>query len=141
MSIRESILANIVTTLSAVNGISYVTREPFKFEELSSAQFPACLIQTTGETRNDITMASGGTKRQAELGVQVVGFVKGASIDTARNSLIDLIETSLDADRTRGGYAIRTQVLDVETDAGSILPYGGVIVSIEIIYTFTSGSP
>lgn len=141
MSIRESICANVVSTLQAVEGISYVTREPFKFEELSSARFPACLIQTTGESREDMTTASGGTKRAADLGLQIVGFVKGANIDTARNNLVDLIETALDADRTRGGFALRTQVVDVETDAGSINPYGGVLVSVSIQYIFTSGSP
>jgi len=141
MSIREAICEDIETVLQNVVGISYATREPFKFEELSSAQFPACLIQTVSESREDITMASGGTKREAILTVQVVGFVKGASIDTARNSLIDLIEIALESDRTRDGNALRTQVIAAETDAGSIAPYGGVVVTVEIPYIFTSGSP
>lgn len=140
MSIRESICSNIVTTLSNAVGVSYVTREPFEFEQLSSAQFPACLIQTAGETRSDSTIGDASIQRQAELTIQVFGFVKGSSIDTARNSLIELIEEELDADRTRGGYALDTQVLEVETDEGAINPYGGVVVTVSVLYTFARGN-
>lgn len=140
MSIRESICSDIVSTLRDATGISYVTREPFEFEQLSSAQFPACLIQTARESRSDSTIGDSSIQRQAELTIQIFGFVKGSSIDTARNSLIELIEEELDADRTRGGYALDTQVLEVETDEGAINPYGGVVVTVSVLYTFTRGN-
>jgi hypothetical protein len=140
MSIRESICSDIVSTLKSATGISYVTREPFEFEQLSSAQFPACLIQTAGETRSDSTIGGDDIQRQSELTIQIFGFVKGSSIDTARNSLIEMIEEELDADRTRGGYALDTQVLEVETDEGAINPYGGVVVTVSVLYTFTRGN-
>lgn len=143
MSLREDICNNIVTTLKGVKSpISpkLVTREPFKFEELSSAQFPACLIQTAGETRSDQTIGGGEIQRQSDLTIRIFGFVKGASIDSARNQLIEAIENGLDADRTRGGYALDTQIVEVETDEGAIEPYGGVVVTASVLYTFARGN-
>jgi len=140
MSNRELICDNVVTTLNALAGVQFVTREPFKFEELSSAQFPACLVQTAGETRQDITIGASEVRRQADLAIRIFGFVKGASIDTARNTLIEAIEEGLDADRTRGGYALDTQIVEVETDEGSIEPYGGVVVTVSVLYTFNRGN-
>jgi len=140
MSIRESVCDNVVTTLSNLAATKYVTREPFKFEELSSAQFPACLIQTAGESRFDATIGDDGISRQSTLTIQVFGFVKGATIDTARNALIEAIEEGLDADRTRGGFALDTQIVEVETDEGTIHPYGGIVVTVAVLYTFTRGN-
>lgn len=143
MSVRENICNNIVTTLQAVTtpvAPTFVTRQPFQFEELSAAQFPACLVQTAGERRSDRTIGNDGIQRQSELTVRVFGFVKSTSIDTARNQLIEAIENGLDADRTRGGYALDTQVVEVETDEGAIEPYGGVVVTVTVLYTFARGN-
>jgi len=143
MSVRENICADVVTTLQAISSPvapKFVTREPFDFEKLSNAQFPACLVQTAGEVRGDATIEGTSTLRQSELTIQIFGFVKGASIDTARNQLIEAIENGLDADRTRGGYAIDTQVTEVETDEGAIDPVGGVVVTVSVLYTFTRGN-
>ena len=143
MSVRESICSNIVSTLQGVTtpvAPAFVTRNPFKFEELSAAQFPACLVQTAGETRSDRTIGNEGIQRTSELTIRVFGFVKGTSIDTARNALIEAIENGLDADRTRGGYALDTQIVEVETDEGAIEPYGGVVVTATVLYTFARGN-
>jgi len=143
MSIRESVAANIVTTLQdATTPIApkYVTREPFDFNELSSAQFPAILVQTSTEIRSDITIGDDSVTREGVITYELISYVKSASIDTARNELIETIEEALDTDRTRGGYALDTQVISVETDQGSISPIGGVIVTVEVMYNFTRGN-
>jgi len=143
MSTRENICSDIVSTLQAVTTPvtpAFVTRQPFKFEELSSAQFPACLVQSAGEVRGDATIEGAETQRQSDLTIRIFGFVKGTSIDTARNQLIEAIENGLDADRTRGGYALDTQIVEVETDEGAIEPYGGVVVTVSVLYTFARGN-
>lgn len=140
MSKRESIAANIVTTLDAVSQIKYVTREPFDFQKLSNAQFPAILVQTATETRDDITIGGSDITREGTIDYLLVGYTKGVTIDAARNQLIEYIEEALDADRTRGGYALDTQVVSVETDEGSIDPIGGVLVTVRVLYNFTRGS-
>jgi hypothetical protein len=140
MSNRELICDNIVTTLRDLDETTFVTRQPFKFEELSNAQFPACLIQTGGESREDRTMGGGDIQRVSDLTIRIVGFVKGSSIDTARNELIEAIENGLDADRTRGGYALDTQIVEVETDEGALEPIGGVVVTVSVLYTYARGN-
>lgn len=136
MSKRESIAANILTTLEAVSQIKYVTRDPFDFKKLSSAQFPAVLIQTSREDRVDVTISS----RESTIDYLLVGYVKDGEIDTARNQIVEYIEESLDVDRTRGGNAIDTQVITVEVDDGTANPIGGVLVTVRVLYNFIRGS-
>lgn len=143
MSKRESIASNIITTLQgATSPISakLVTREPFDFNELSNAQFPAILVQTTTENRADATIGNSQITREAIITYQLVGYIKSSEIDTARNQLIEMVEEALDTDRTRGGHALDTQITSIETDEGSISPVGGIIVTVEVMYNFTRGT-
>ena len=140
MSKREDIAENIVTVLDAVSSVSYVTREPFDFNKLSNAQYPAVLVQTAGEEREDVTIGDSSTQRMATIIYEIVGFVKSSSIDTARNELVESIEEALDADRTRDGNAKDTQVVNVLTDEGAIEPIGGVVVTVEVQYFYTRGA-
>ena len=143
MSVRENIASDIVTTLQAMSSpvaASYVTREPFDFNKLSNAQFPAILVQTAGESRSDVTIGDDSIKREGLITYEITGFVKSSTIDTARNELIEAIEEALDTDRTRGGYAKDTQVVTVDTDEGVIDPIGAIIVTVEVQYFFTRGT-
>lgn len=143
MSARESIAENIVTTLEAMTTpvkAKKVTREPFDFNKLSAAQFPALLIRTSNETRNDSSIGGSIGNRMGELEYEIVGYVQSKNIDKARNELIESIEEKLDEDRTRGGYALDTQIISIEVDEGSIDPVGAIIVTVRVMYNFTRGS-
>ena len=140
MSKRESIASNLVSTLQAVTQIKKVTREPFDFQKLSNAQFPAVLVQTASESRSDITIGDSSITREGSIDYLIVGYTKGVSIDAARNQLVEYIEEALDADRTRGGNALDTQIISVETDEGSIDPIGGILVTVRVLYNFTRGA-
>ena len=109
MSTRENVAANIVNVLDSMTSptLKKITREPFDYERLSNAQFPAVFVQSADESREDVTI---GGSRESTINYRIVGFVKGASIDTLRNALIEGIENALDVDRTRGGYAKDTQL-------------------------------
>lgn len=142
MSIREDIAADLVKTLKDAKeplNIKMATREPFDFNRLSAAQFPACLITTTSEIRSDVTISDDAT-RQATITYQIEGYTKSSSLDESRNKMIETIEEALDVDRTRGGNAKDTQVIAVEVDDGSIQPYAAVLVTVEVMYTFTRGT-
>jgi hypothetical protein len=146
MSRREDIASNIITVLTAITSpitLKKVTREPFNIDELSEQQFPAIFIQSGNETRTDITLSSSTITRQGTTDFIIVGFVKGtkSNIDTKRNELITTIETTLNNDRTRGGYAKNTQVVEVTTDEGILFPTGGIRIVVRVIYHFTSGTP
>jgi len=143
MSIRENIAGNIVATLKAVKepvNIGYVTRDPFDFDKLSNAQYPAVLIQTGDEAREDSTIGDSSIQRMGTITYDIVCYVKSKEIDKARNEIVEAVEEALDSDRTRGGYAKDTQVINIEIDDGSIDPIGGVIISVEVEYFYTRGA-
>jgi hypothetical protein len=143
MSVREDIASNIVTTLSAVTqpvAVKYVTREPFDFEKLSNAQYPAILVRSADEDRENDTVGGSISHRMATINYQLVCYVKGSQIDTARNDIIEAVEESLDVDRTRGGVALDTQIISIETDEGSIAPIGGVILTLRVLYKYQRGT-
>lgn len=143
MSVRENIATNLVTALQAVTTpttIKFVTREPFDFDKLSNAQYLAVLVRTTSEDRGDSTVGGSATQRLSTIDYELVCYVKGTGLDTARNNIIESIEEKLDEDRSRGGNAIDTQIISVDTDDGSIAPIGGVIITVRIEYQYTRGT-
>jgi hypothetical protein len=143
MSVREKIADNIVDTLRDVvpkSDISYVTREPFDFSKLSNAQYPAILVRSAGESREDSSIGGSITQRMGTINYDLICYVKGAVIDTARNKIIEVVEEALDVDRYRGNNALDTQVINVEVDEGSIDPIGGVIITVRVVYHYTSGT-
>ena len=146
MSKRKDIASNIVTAISTGTSpitLKKVTREPFNVDELSEQQYPACFVQSGNEVRSDETMTSSTITRQATADYVIVGYVKGTptNIDTKRNELITTIETRLNSDRTRGGYAKQTQVVEVSTDEGVLFPIGGIRMVVRVMYQYTSGTP
>jgi hypothetical protein len=100
-------------------------------------------VQSGNEVRSDETMTSSTITRQATADFVIVGYVKGTTtnIDTKRNELITTIETRLNSDRTRGGYAKQTQVVEVSTDEGVLFPIGGIRMVVRVMYQYTSGTP
>lgn len=145
MSVRENIASNLVTTVEAVSSpsIKKVSRQPFPLDELSQQQYPAVLIQTIEETKEDQELGSGAKTRIANLEFGITGYVKTNedNIDTARNDLASAIETQLESDITRGGNALDTEVISIETDAGSLFPYGAVLMTIRVTYEHQSATP
>ncbi len=142
MSVREDIASNIVTQLQAITSpaVKLVTREPFEFDKLSNAQYPAVLVRTTNENREDATVGGSISTRIGVIDYQLICYVKTTAIDTARNQMVEAVEERLDIDRSRGGYALDTQVTNVETDDGSIAPIGGVILTVRCEYQYTRGT-
>jgi hypothetical protein len=65
MSIRENIASNLLTTISAISSpaIKKATRQPFIIDELSEQQFPAVIVQTSEEIRQDSELGSGAKTR------------------------------------------------------------------------------
>jgi hypothetical protein len=145
MSIRENIASNLVTTVEAVSSptIKKVSRQPFPLDELSQQQYPAVLIQTIEETKEDQELGSSARTRIATLEFGITGYVKTNedNIDTARNNLASAIETQLEVDITRNGNALDTEVISIETDAGSLFPYGAVLMTVRVTYEHQSGTP
>ena len=145
MSIREDIASNLLTVISNISSpdIKKATRQPFLLDELSMQQYPAVIVQTSEENREDSELGSGAKTRHGTIDFVILGFVKGAeaNIDTARNALITAIESAIEADITRNGKALDSEVVQVETDEGSLFPVGGIKMTIRCMYEYQSGTP
>ncbi len=145
MSVRENIASNLLSVISGITSpdIIKATRQPFLLDELSDKQYPAVIIQTSEENRDDSELGSGAKTRHGTIDFVVLGFVKGAeaNIDTKRNELITAIETELESDITRSGNALDTEVVQVETDEGSLFPVGGIRMTIRCMYEYQAGTP
>ena len=119
MSTSENIASNLVTVIGNISSpeVKKVTRQPFELDELSQQQYPAVLIQTIEETKEDQELGSGAKTRISTLEFGITGFTKGSesNIDTARNNLASAIETALESDITRNGNALDTEVISIET--------------------------
>ena len=146
MSIREDIAANIITVLDAVTSpieLVKITREPFLPEELADTQFPAIYISTGDEVREDYTLGdTAAGKRSGTIDYVLVGYVKGTdtNLDTKRNQLIEVIEETLDVDRTRGGNSLNSQIVEVSSDEGTLYPLGGIRIVVRVFYEFVRGT-
>ena len=145
MSKREDIASHIVSTILTISSpsIKKCTRQPFPLEELAESQYPAVLVQTQEETKEDQELGNGAKTRIATLEFLITGYVKGveSNIDTARNNLASAIETQLESDITRNNKALDTEVISLETDAGTLYPYGAISMVVRVIYEHDSATP
>ena len=146
MSVRENIAANLLSVISGISSpitVKKATRQPFDLDELSDKQYPAVIVQSSEETREDEELGSGAKTRLATIDFIVSGFVKGAesNIDTKRNQLITAIETAVESDITRSNNALDTMVVSCETDEGTLFPIGGIRMTIRCMYSYQSRTP
>mgnify|MGYP003139052530 CR=1 FL=1 len=145
MSKREDIASHIASTISGISSpsINKVTRQPFNLEELSQQQYPAVLVQTQEETKEDQELGEGAKTRICNLEFLITGYIKGSesNIDTARNTLATAIETALETDITRNSKALDTEVVSLETDAGTLFPYGAISMVVRVVYEHESATP
>jgi|TARA_Y100000015_G_C2369014_1_gene79019 hypothetical protein len=145
MSIREDIASNLVSTISGISSpaIKKVTRQPFELDELSQQQYPAVLVQTIEETKEDSELGSGAKTRVNVLEFGITAYVKTneSNIDTERNNVASAIETELESDITRNNKALDTEVISIETDAGTLFPYGAVLLTVRVMYEHQSATP
>ena len=148
MSNRENAVKNIITVLEDMDHPkpTFVTREPFDVLKLAITQFPALLITTGNETREDNAM---GGARRGTMQIQIRGFVRAdgrsaqiITVDQKRNELIERIEETLNSDRTRElaqARASTTQVTSIEV-IDRTPPLGEFLMTATVSYSFTKGA-
>jgi|TARA_R110002051_G_scaffold294016_1_gene359182 hypothetical protein len=145
MSARENITKDIVTQLKNMSNPApiLVTREFFEFDKLAITQFPAILVISGNEEREDITMS----ERRGTMDIELRCFVRGAQIDTARNLLIENIEQALEDNRDRNTTIDNTGVHYVQSTINSIevieriAPIGQFNAVLSVTYAYKRGNP
>lgn len=148
MSNREDIAKNIIEVLGDMDHPKprLVTREPFDVDKLAITQFPALLVTTGNETREDQAM---GGYRRGIIEVNIRGFVRSdgrkeyiQSVDVKRNELIERIEETLNTNRDRElnqARASTTHVTNIEI-VDRPTPLGEFNLVAEVHYSFTKGA-
>ena len=148
MSNRETITTNIIEVIKDMTPPRpvFVTREPFDVDKLAITQFPAILVTSGNESREDQAM---GGYRRGTLEVQIRGIVRSdgrkgfvQSVDEKRNELIERIEEALNTNRNRElatARAATTHVTSVEV-IDRTPPLGEFVMIAEVQYSFTKGA-
>lgn len=147
MSVREDIAQNIVQTLQGITNpaVVIVSRNPINTTDLAITQYPAIMVRTTTEAREDITQNG---LRMGEIDYTITGFVRASAsattitnnIDTQRNALVEAIEEALENDRQRNTKALNCYVSSVTVDDGTIYPLGRIDITFTVQYKYTRGT-
>ena len=148
-NVREQIAEDIVTDLQGITtpGVVIVSRNPINTTDLSIAQYPAIMVRTTTESREDATM-SNSNLRFGTIDYTITGFVRAESsattvnnsIDTQRNTLIEAISEKFEEDRTRNSKALNSFVTEVTVDDGTVFPIGRIDITFRVLYKYTRGT-
>jgi hypothetical protein len=143
MSARENIAKNLVNQLENMTNPSLgkVSRVFFDVQKLAITQFPAVLLVTANESREDIST----DLRQGVIEYQLRCYVRGTEIDTLRNELVETVEETLEVSRDRDITLSTTNVHNVTTHITNIevidreLPLGEVVITCEVTYAYRKG--
>lgn len=138
---RELITQDIVDTLKNQQSARFgtVTRDPgIELQDLAATAFPAVIIESGNEDRISITQGGASQTRQSTMEVNISVWTNSNSrVDTLRNDLIEQIEELLEADPSRGGLALDTQLISVVTNNAETAPYFAMGMVFQITYVYT----
>lgn len=139
MSIREDIVAKVVSDINAITGIKTVTREPKEITELSPASFPHVLVETANETREHAQFEG---RRVADLDILLNVVVHGNNRDSARNTAFEQIEEKLQADPSLGDLCYDSYVTEVRIrEIAQSAPYGSGAMIYRVRYFYDRENP
>jgi septum formation topological specificity factor MinE len=121
--------------------VGSVSRVFFDVQKLAITQFPAILIITGDESREDITT----DERLGIITYNLRCYVRGNQIDTLRNEIVERIEETLEVSRDRditlsadNIHSVTTRVIAIEVVERE-LPLGEVVVTVEVRYRYKKG--
>ena len=151
---RKRILDNLKTTLAAITtgggynldagsvirGFQHFNK--FPEDVLASGKFAACIAGADEKRRNH-------TQREfrSDILASVVLYVKIAdSADTEgleqlKDNAIEDVTKALMVDVTRGGYAVTTEIGDIDEDKGSFSPFAMIEIVVRCEYRASVSTP
>jgi hypothetical protein len=143
MSARENIAINIAEQLENMTNPApgKVSRVFFDVQKLAITQFPAILVVTSNEIREDIST----DLRQGTIQYELRCYVRGTEIDTLRNEIVERVEETLEVSRDRNITLASTNIHNVTTRVSNVeviereLPLGEVVVRVDVIYRYKKG--
>jgi len=147
---RKLIIDNVVSTLAGlttVGGYNFNVGEAkrgFKhFNAVPEDKFPAFYVAGADEKRRNHSQR----EFRSDLLVSIVGYVRTAdasNTEALEQDLDNLIEDATKAlmlDVTRGGYAVTTEIGEIDTDKGAFAPYASVELIARCEYRASVSAP
>ena len=144
MSAREDIAQRIEEVIKNMTnpGAGLVSRNYFDFEKLAITQFPAILVVSSNEIREDISLC----ERQGTMEVNLRCYVRGNNLDTLRNDVVRNIEESIETERglsitpdRTATHVVRARIINIELIERQP-PLGEIIVTVEVVYIYKKGN-
>lgn len=143
MSARENIANNIQEQLENMTNPApgLVSRVFFDVAKIAITQFPAILVNTLNETREDVST----DLRQGTIDYSLRCYVRGSEIDTLRNNLVERVEEVMEVSRDRDIALNSGNIHNVSTVITGVEvierepPLGEVVVNVQVRYTYKKG--
>lgn len=138
---RELILANLKTTLAAINGVDpywttvkSVKRVPTVPTQFEATEKPGLLIVATGEPETIENLP--GFRDRRTMAVGIIGVLDLLSTDegTQVDRFIKDVNIAVKADVTRGGYASMTFTKSQNDATGLFRDLGIFEIELAIVY-------
>ena len=150
MSVREDIAKDIITDLQGITTpkVVLVSRNPINLNDMAITQYPAIVVRTAEEIREDATMQT-DTLRFGTINYQIECYVRADSsavttnnsIDTQMNAIVEAVEEALETDRKRNSKAMNSFVSAITSvDEGIQYPIGRVDITFTVQYKYTRGT-
>ena len=148
MSIREDIAKDIIVDLKGITTpkVVLVSRNPINLNDMAITQYPAIVVRTAEEIREDATT---NALRFGTINYQIECYIRADSsavttnnsIDTQMNAIVEAVEEALETDRTRNSKALNSFVSSVTPlNEGVAFPIGRVDITFTVQYKYTRGT-
>lgn len=139
---RKAILNDVVEKLKSITSprLGKVSTKPEDFARLARTAFPFVQIEIAGEDKEDIAMEWRLGTLTLAITVHLDGKSKTEQVQQQLSDIAEAIEEKLEADRTRGGKAQLTELLEVGDIQETGYPTVAQTLTVGIQYTYRKGN-
>ncbi len=141
-SVRKLILQNIVDGLKQIRTpkLGKISTRPEDFARLARTAFPFVQVEITDESKEDIAMEWRLSTLTIAITVHVDGKNRTEKTQAQLADIISKIEAQMELDRTRGGVAQLTELLEIGDMQETGYPTVSQTLSIGVQYTYARGN-
>lgn len=139
---RKAILDDVVDKLKTITNprLGKISTKPEDFARLARTAFPFVQVEITDESKEDIAREWRLATMTVDITVHLDGKSKTEKVQQQLSDIVEAIEEKLEADRTRGGKAQLTELLEVSDIQETGYPTVSQTMSVGIQYTYTKGN-
>lgn len=139
---RKLILEDVVDKIKTITSprLGKVSTKPEDFARLARTAFPFVQVEISNETKEDIAREWRLATLTVDVTVHLEGKSKTENVQTQLADIIEAIEEKLEVDRTRGGKAQLTELLEVSDIQETGYPTVAQTMSVGIQYTYNKGN-